>query len=232
MQYMGGKFRLAKRIAKHLGSAPVLEPFMGGANLSVHLPPGSVCSDIDPSLATLYSFVQKEGLGAIPEQLTKETYDELRRLDDPANPLTAFAKYGCSYAGKPWGGWVKPNPNQSRSGFYSESARNSLLKVAVTKHVFCTRSFFDMVPGSYPGLTVYLDPPYFGTTGYSLEFDYDRFVTHARDWATTNTVYVSEYTEQPTWELVEEFEKARNGLHIRNASQAKGQTEKLFRVRG
>lgn len=229
MQYMGGKFRLAKRIAKHLGDAPVLEPFMGGANLSVYLPTGSVCSDIDPSLATLYQYVQEHGVENLPEQLGKEDYDELRRLDNPSIPLTAFAKYGCSYAGKPWGGWAKPQPKRPNSE-YAGWTKNALRKVAATTHKYETRSFFDLVPGSYPGFTLYLDPPYQGTTGYHLDFDYDRFVKHVWEWAATNPVFISEYTGQPTWELVEEFERAKNGLHIRDASQVKGHTEKLFRV--
>jgi DNA adenine methylase len=230
MQYMGGKYKIAKRIVRHLGKDPVLEPFMGGANISVLLPEGSVCSDADACLATLYQRVQKDGVDFLPTQLTRGLYEELRLREDPSNPLTAFAKYGCSYAGKPWGGWAKPNPNQSASGYYSECAKNSLRKVASTRHQYLARSFFDIEPGSYPGFTLYLDPPYRDTTGYRMSFDYGLFLKYAWDWAGTNAVFISEYTGDPAWELVEEFPRATLGLQIRNASEI-GHTEKLFRVR-
>jgi len=230
VQYLGGKFRIAKQIASILGPNPVLEPFMGGANVSVHLPEGSICSDLDPSLASLYQHVQANGVDSLPERLTKDVYDALKATEDPCNPLTAFAKYGCSYAGKPWGGWAKPNPNQSRTGYYSTCARNALKRLQGLQVTFQSGSFFDLHPGDFLGFTLYLDPPYLGTTGYKTAFDYDLFLSTVRMWARTNPVYVSEYQSQDsTWELVQEFPKAKYGLQVREATHL-GETEKLFKV--
>lgn len=193
MQYMGGKSKIAKSLSDYLISRLdgrfFVEPFCGGLNVTSKMPGPRIANDLNPYLFTLYKSIREGWIP--PDHLSEEEYQTLKKDKDASNPLTAFAGYGCSFAGKWFGGYAR------RSGTsFASTAKKSLLK----KMAACEEAVFSCV--SYSSLTVdsrclvYCDPPYANTTGYGAVtgFNNSLFWDWCRWQASKGvTVLVSEY---------------------------------------
>lgn len=180
MQYLGGKSRLAKQLAPHIDKAlestqgRYWEPFVGGFNLVPALARAKniLCSDQDAALITLYRSL-KEGWQP-PKELSEQRYKQLRAAANDNEPATAFAKYGCSFGGKVWGGYARSARNDKN---YAQFAARSLER----KREHIARAEF--VCGDYQLVaalltaptTIYADPPYVSGVGYGLSFDQEAF---------------------------------------------------------
>lgn len=110
MRYLGGKNRQGQRILEAIvergvGTSTWVEPFMGGANMSVKAAKvfdALVLSDIDTGLVEMF----RAGVnGWVPRVRypSKSEYDELK-VSDQADPFAAFCSFAASYRGKKWGG--------------------------------------------------------------------------------------------------------------------------------
>lgn len=77
---------------------------------------------------------------------------------------------------------------------------------------------------------VYCDPPYNGTTKYSMEFDSSTFWAVMRKWSQTNKVYVSEYIAPDDFECVLEMQ-TKTDLRDKD-SQLIPRVERLFTYKG
>jgi DNA adenine methylase len=205
MQYMGGKSRIAGRLAALMlcvttDRAVYVEPFVGAGSVAALMAPQfkrAILSYAAPDLIMLWQALQRGW--EPPRVVTREEYEALRHAKPSA--LRAFAGYGCSFGGKWFGGYagICP-PHRGHAGCtYAGHSAGSLLRKRQGLHAaeFSSRDYRDTeIPG---GAVVYLDPPYDGTTGYSTgRFD------HAAFWAwagslTHATVFVSEYTAPPGW---------------------------------
>lgn len=83
MRYLGGKTRLAKKIAAEILSRTTnrntyLEPFVGGGSVFCELAPHfqrAVASDIHPDLAMMWDAISKGWVP--PKTMTKDEYDAL-----------------------------------------------------------------------------------------------------------------------------------------------------------
>lgn len=224
MQYFGGKQRIADDIVPIIqlfrGDRPYFEPFVGGANI-IHKVTGGVriASDIMPDLIALYKELQNGWQP--PMNLTVEQYQQLKADPEPT-ALKAFAGFGCSFAGKYFGGYAGNNTERS----YATNAANSLKKK--TKGL----DGVDFYCGSYDSFTpqgclIYCDPPYKGTTAYkgAGKFDSERFWDICRKWATNNIVLISEYDAPSDFILV--WEKAVK-TDIRGTAGQLDRIERLF----
>lgn len=230
MKYQGGKYRLSSDISKiinrsiaRIGCREYVEPMCGALSVTVKIKAQSrLASDVDRSLITMWSAVKNGWVP--PSTLSEDQYAELRSVDDPRDPLTAFAAYGCSFGGKRWGGYARA-PGQDCAAI----AQRSVMRKS--KHIRDVRfecvDYLDLEPAD---CVVYCDPPYRGTMGYGSSFDHDEFWQWTQRCADAGcAVFVSEY-EGPEWADVV-WEKARKvtisgGLNGR-ANQA---MEKLFIV--
>ncbi len=197
MQYLGGKFRIAKEVCDVINSLLsnfeyYIEPFVGGANIVcgvVH--PKRLAMDANEALITMYQALQNGW--EPPEFVSEDEYAELKATQDSQNPLTAFAGFGCSFGGKWFGGYAgKGNRN------YALNAKNSLgKKITALKNVkFVAGDYTSFV---YPqNSLIYCDPPYADTTGYDGvkgKFNSDVFWDWCRRQSQTgNFVLVSEYS--------------------------------------
>lgn len=191
MRYLGGKSRLAKHIAPIIEShrAPgqaYLEPFVGGGSILCAVGGERVACDLNQALITMWTAL-RDGWDP-PEVLDEEEYKWIKMMRDPADPLTAFAGFGCSFAAKWFGGYA-------RGADFAGQARRVLLKQrekmkGITFH-HC--SYLDLRP---TGLVVYCDPPYADTTSYDATGDFDSglFWDTMFEWAKDNTVLVSEFS--------------------------------------
>lgn len=209
MRYVGGKSRHAKEIAKAIAPRGVWwDPFCGGFAVSEALMrygPG-VASDAHPALISMYQAL-REGWKP-PRSITAEDYQSARALPD-SDPMKAFVGFGCSFGGKWFGGRAKATP--AHFDYPTRASADGL--VALTKPRDYPREpadalaidlasvqilrldFLDVDPFPVPGLTIYCDPPYQGTQGYSTgTFSHDRFWARAQAWAALGArVFVSEY---------------------------------------
>lgn len=208
MRYIGGKSRLSKPIAETIlarvpDRARYIEPFIGGGASFAALAPhfeDAIGADVVEDVAHLWAAVADGWLP--PESLSEDEYRALKA--DPApSALRAFAGFGCSFGGKWFGGYARPDPKND----YVQQAHNSIRRAA------SRFSGADIRHADYraldhlvtPGSVVYCDPPYAATQGYSAAggFDSAEFWAVASEWAARGAhVFVSEYSAPPEWECV------------------------------
>ena len=186
MQYMGGKTRIAKRIAAAIldnseSRKYYLEPFVGSCSVFKELAPHfevSAAGDAQPDLIMMWNALVFEGWEP-PEHLSNEEWIELRDLSP--SPLRAFAGFNCSYAGRFFEGYARDRTG--KTNFASKGRRGLLRDVDAIRRAnvraFENWTYDKWVP--LPGTVIYCDPPYAGTKRYSskrsgiLEFDHERF---------------------------------------------------------
>lgn len=251
MQYQGGKHLIAKRIAKILEAVrmpgqPFVDLMCGGLNVTAAMGAhGPRCAnDGNKALIRLYQAWRDEGWRP-PEEIPESLYRELKSVQDPNDPLTAFAGTACAYGGMWFStyarGWWKGSvgkhvpkgtPGSYPEDFVDRGTRGLEKKMALCQDVEFTSYDFSSYPVK-PGDLVYADPPYKGTSGYRYfkgRFDYDLFLRKTREWVDLGAdVWVSEYDSQdPSWELVAEFKKKRT---MGGRGKPQTRVDRLFRVR-
>jgi DNA adenine methylase len=119
-------------------------------------------------------------------------YQWIKANPNPADPLTGFAMFGCSFGGKWAGGYARNSKGQD----YTAGARNSLLrKLRDCRDLEIHSRDYRHLPDPPAGTLLYCDPPYEGTTGYKGvgAFDPAEFWSHALWWHQCGAlVFVSE----------------------------------------
>lgn len=194
MRYFGGKARIAKELSAYLNAQlqkdqPFVDLFCGSCNVISKIDPNRqrFANDLHPDLIAL--FVHLQTGGELPSEVSEGMYKEVKAKGEPW--LRGFVGFGCSFAGKFFGGFARDN----RAYNYAEVAKSSLSKKTQTlKDV-------KFSCGDYSSLSlpenalVYCDIPYKGTTGYSTgSFDHLQFYR----WVRANKdkrIFVSEYKE-------------------------------------
>lgn len=199
MRYMGGKFNLAGwivqesiQIMEWYRLSTFVDLFAGSCNVVSKVPSSyrRIANDIDRAImvtmeaaSTGYQF---------PSELAREEYDRIRSSCTEGDPLYGFAAYGCSYAGKRWGGYAADDTKNK----YASQAANSLGRKGRLL------SGVEFYHGDYRELEmpmnslIYCDIPYHGTTSYkgpASGFDHGQFYR----WVTSqgNPVLISEYQD-------------------------------------
>jgi DNA adenine methylase len=199
MQYMGGKARIARKLAdvitsRHKEIPLYVEPFVGAgwmfAEMCKRLPGLCRGGDIQPDLIALWSAL-KDGW-VPPDSLSREEYVALRNAEPSA--LRAFAGFGCSFGGKWFAGYAK---NARGDDFCGAAKRGLMKRASAIGGAPIRHREYHLWPAE-PGWVVYCDPPYGGTTAYqgvSSAFDTGEFWATCYRWASGGAhVYVSEYS--------------------------------------
>lgn len=229
MQYFGGKHRIAPQISTFINSYKpniFIEPFLGGCNiLPLISAPTRMGSDICLPLITMFKALQKGWIP--PDNVSLEEYIFAKNNPDPHNPLTAFIGFGCSFAGKWFGGYAR-----QKNYNFARGAKNSLFRKFKS-----IRPSDIFTAGDYKNWTgvenclLYCDPPYKETSGfdYCSQFSISEFWSWVRDISRSNIVLVSEYEAPEDFECVIEISTE---THIRdNRNQRIDRCEKVFKVR-
>jgi DNA adenine methylase len=194
MQYLGGKARLASRIANEIHKVlspdqPFYDVFCGAGHVVSKVQgTNRHANDIGPIVHLLEAV--SNGWEP-PTEVTYGEYYEAKKLPT-TDPMYSFAGYGCSFSGKLWRGYARSN-RETRN--YARNAANSLKKSApgLQGVKFTNLNYLDLsIPDN---AVIYCDPPYAGTTGYGLEFKQDEFYK----WVANQrcTVLISEYDYNP-----------------------------------
>ena len=179
--------------------------------------------DYNEYLIELYKAIQNGY--ELPDSISEEEYKYIRTDKDKA--LTGFAGFGCSFAGKWFGGYARGHGGKLG---YADTAKRSLLKKISTMYDV-SFSFADYKTLSFSGCLIYCDPPYKGTTKFTGTPDFDtiEFWNVMRIWSENNDVYISEYTAPDDFECVLEIPTR---IDIRNKdNQMEKRIEKLFKYK-
>ena len=230
MQYFGGKAKIAKYIVPYLEGVRkenqiFVEPFVGGANIVSQMSGKRKAYDFNEYLIEMYKGVQNGY--ELPDSLTEEEYKYIREHKDEDKVLTGFVGFGCSFAGKWFGGYARNKQNHN----YCKASKNSLMKKMSTMVdvEFDWRNYKSLF---LKGCLIYCDPPYANTTKYTgvPDFDSEEFWNIMRAWAKDNDVYISEYEAPDDFVSVLEIPTKTN---IRDKSDnVCCRVEKLFKYKG
>lgn len=232
MRYLGGKQRIKKQLVDFmlpfaLKCDRIYEPFCGGCSITEELAPRArklyFASDAHAALITMWQAVQ--GGWIPPRSISKEQAAWYKNNCPNDDPLTAFIGFGCSFSGVFNGGFVGRKPYHHRNNIGSRInnygaiiqfdftatcsgvTRRSMARMSQVKFTNCGYSDVVIEPNSF----VYCDPPYAGTSGYSVgAFDHDKFWQWVRDQSTYSIVLVSEYTAPDDFKSVHQILKRRN----------------------
>lgn len=232
MRYFGGKHRIAGWVAGILqpliDASPdgiYVEPFCGSCNVASKVSAKrKILSDIHPDLVAMWQYAQSGG--ELPSTVTEDQYRESKSLPSP-HWMRGFAGFGCSFAGKFYGGYARQNSARN----YASNARNSILKKlpGLVGAEFSCGAYSDLVIP--PGAVVYCDPPYSGTTDYACgTFDSPAFWDWVRRVSTTATVIVSEYVAPEGFMVVAE-RRVKTDMKVGAEQRKDIRTEKLFRLK-
>ena len=201
MRYFGGKAKIAKELSGVLNNyligndKPFIDAFCGSCNIISKIDSNRIriANDKHKELIAMWQWVKKMGVDRLPTDVSKELYYYIKTSTTSPDWLKGFVGFGCSFAGKWWGGYATSD-NKERN--YAMNAYNSTKKKMVgLKDVnFVCGDYFDIVIPSVPSI-IYCDIPYKNTTGYSGgTFNHEQFYTWAYGMkALGHTVLVSEY---------------------------------------
>lgn len=240
MRYVGGKYRIATRLAPLIDTARIhtratayVEPFLGGAaTFTLNAPRfrHAIGADVVPDLVAMWTAARDGWVP--PADLDEATYAALRDAEPSA--LRGFAGFGCSFGGKWFGGYARARIVAGKTladpDAYNEAASSSARIVRQARGVpaaeYVLADYRDLaIP---PGAVVYADPPYAGTTGYGAAgaFDPAEFWHVAQGWAQAGAaVLVSEHAAPAPW--VEVWSHALPDF-LSGANTAGARVERLF----
>ena len=212
MRYLGGKSRIAKRIAAHLEAlaAPgvlIEDRFCGALSVAAAIKHRPLrVADANAALVCTLRAVQDGWVP--PESLSEAEYAVLKATRDPTDPLTAFAAAGCSFGGSWFSGYAGTARRSSGDYTYAAMASRSLLRKCGALGNVRVECADYRYPTPVAGDICYLDPPYANAAGYPAceDFDHEEFWNVATAWARSGVIVrVSEYAAPAGWVAVESF---------------------------
>lgn len=230
MRYLGGKTRIAKQLAEVIDRTRkpgqlVWDAFCGGLSMSVALSKNGPVRSTDANAAVISLYQAVQSGWRPPTTVTREQRDAALLLPD-TDPLKAFLRIGCGFAGNWSSGFADRYPNGKT---YAAESASSLVKTVDGRFLFECVDFLSEEPPRPVNFVLYLDPPYAGTTGYAGTgaFNADEFYSRAAAWAAHADVFVSEY-QLPigivVWEGVSRTQVANNH------GASKAAVERLYHI--
>ena len=230
MQYFGGKAKIAKYIVPYLEGVRkenqiFVEPFVGGANIISQMSGKRKAYDFNEYLIEMYKGIQNGY--ELPNQITEDEYKRIKENKDEDKVLTGFVGFGCSFAGKWFGGYARGHGGKLG---YADTSKRSLLKKMNTMQDV-EFQFADYKNLSFKDCLIYCDPPYNNTTKFTgtPDFNTEEFWDVMRNWSKNNDVYISEYVAPDDFECVLEIQTKTD---IRNGNnQLDKRVEKLFKYK-
>ena len=188
MQYFGGKAKIAKELSgvlnKYLegNDKPFIDAFCGSCNVISKIDDKRIriANDKHKELIAMWQWVKKMGVDRLPTDVSKELYYYIKTSTTSPDWLKGFVGFGCSFAGKWWGGYATSD-NKERN--YATNAINTIAK-----------KLKGIAIPSVLGV-IYCDIPYKSSTGYSVgTFSHEAFYQLGNKMkALGHTVLVSEY---------------------------------------
>ena len=222
MQYFGGKVRISKDLSLFLSNQlkenqPFVDLFCGSCNIISRIDSNRlrIANDKHYYLIEMWKALQN-GYN-LPDSLTEEEYQYIKNNKDEKPYLTGFVGFGCSFAGKWFGGYAR---NSKGDNYCLRSKKSTLNKFENLQNVLFYNLDYQYV--NMPiGSLIYCDIPYKDTTQYCKnevgKFDHDEFYQWVRENSDKYDIYISEYKKN----VPEDFEivwekKSRKAIRDRN----------------
>lgn len=228
MRYLGGKTKIAKKIAEPLLDfwnrstySGYAEPFVGSASVAsalVDVIPSEkmILSDASLDLILLYQAIQQGWTP--PTNVTEIEYKRLNATQPSA--LRGFVGYGCSFGGKFFGGYAR---GEGRN--YAKESCNAINKT-VDKLKKATFLYSDFLQLTFNGrYLIYCDPPYANTTRYGNvnTFDHLAFWDVMRNWRRSgHTVVISEYQAPSDFSCIWQYTRSTN-IRTKTGNEPRGE---------
>ena len=206
MQYFGGKAKIAKELSAFINTTylqgnnkPFIDAFCGSCNIISKIDDKRIriANDKHKELMAMWQWVQEHGIDRLPTDVSKELYYYIKTSTTCPDWLKGFVGFGCSFAGKWWGGY-----GECERGYnYAKGSGNSIGRkmVGLKDVLFVCGDYFDIVMPATQSV-VYCDIPYKNTTGYSYTSSSNGTFNHTQlyEWcykmkAQGHIVLVSEY---------------------------------------
>lgn len=229
MQYMGGKFRIAKHILPIIlkdrqEGQWYVEPFCGGCNTLSEVTGNRIGADSHYYLIALWQAVSLCWLP--PESVTEDEYNYLKQWKnyktyDNVAPLMGYVGFACSFGAKWFRGFDRPGrvmPCGRINNKPSQSYKSALKQFPKLRDVIFKHCSYEDLKIPEKSI-IYCDPPYEGTTGYNKEkFNHIQFWEQCHNWVFDgHRVFVSEYNAPSDWVCVwskEQLNCISQGKHI------------------
>ena len=129
LPYLGGKSRLSKDISNVLNSnlkeeQTFVDLFCGSCNVIEKIKGNRIriANDKHKYLIEMWKAIQNGWIP--PNDISEEEYKYIRENKNENMALTSFVGFGCSFAGKWFGGYARSNDKRN----YAKMAKNSLNK--------------------------------------------------------------------------------------------------------
>jgi DNA adenine methylase len=205
VQYFGGKFRVRHQISEFINKFKpevYLEPFCGSAWVAEQVEADArICCDLNSDLIALWLAMQNGWCP--PSYISEQEYAAAKVLQSP-NALKAFCGFGCSYAGKFFGGYARGGhgadamtaKSQLTKRVYAKNAQQQLNKRSGGMlDILFECMDYELSIKTFDADVVYCDPPYENTTKfYGLpDMDYKRFWDVIRAESKNRIIITSEY---------------------------------------
>lgn len=216
MQYFGGKQRISKELTKFINSQlneyqPFVDLFCGSCNVVTKINDNRlrIANDKHKYLISMWEALQKGWIP--PDKISREEYKNIKENKDKCPYLTGFVGFGCSFAGKWFGGYAY---NSKGDNYCMRSKKSCMNKIIKLKDViFYNQDYHNVnIP---KGSFVYCDIPYKGTTPYCKNevgiFNHEEFYQWVRDNSKNYDIYISEYKRNvpDDFEIVWEMESRK-----------------------
>lgn len=225
MRYLGGKSKIAKKIAlvieQYLKPGQTyVEPFLGGCNvLPLISDRPKIASDVLEDIILMYKAL---AAGWEPPQEVSENLYNFLKNDKPSS-IRGFVGIACSFSGKFFGGYARSSEGRN----YAKNGYNTALKTAprlVNVELHCLSYDCLVIP---PNSLIYCDPPYANTTKYTTIFDHEKFYNWCKKMTREgHIVLISEYSMPHGFTEVCSIER---NLEMRtNKLKSEKRVDKLF----
>ena len=160
MNYMGGKHRQGPKIAEFvkLVLRPdqwYVEPFCGALGVAWRVNHNKmILSDISEALINMWQFFQDNPDFELPDVITEDEYNTIKKIRDPQDWRTAYYGFGVSFGGSYFKSYAfRPGNHTSAEALKRNTGRkkstNAQFICSDYKQLYIT-----------PGSVIYCDPPY------------------------------------------------------------------------
>lgn len=225
MRYQGGKHRTSAKIAAlmniYIYNKPFVSLFCGACNIESRIKSERIiCNDKHEYLIAMWQALQRGY--ELPDSISEEQYQYIKAHKDEDKALAGFVGFACSFGGKWFGGYAR-----GRGRNYAADGKRSLLRKmqGLQNAEFLCMDYRDVpIP---EGAVVYADPPYAGTTGYTVgKFNSTEFWEYMRVLSKEHLVFISE--QDAPEDFVPIWEKSCRRSMSNNVNNRFVTTEKLF----
>lgn len=247
MRYHGGKTRISKEISEVLNNAlhgrqvphidrafrpaeyiyiyiyekPFVSLFCGACSIESKIKAKrKILNDKHEYLIEMLRAVQSGY--ELPDTISEEQYRYIREHRDDDKALSGFVGFACSFGGKWFGSYARGSGRN-----YAADGKHSMMRKmqGLQNAEFLCMDYRDVpIPEN---AVVYADPPYAGTTGYTVgKFDSSEFWEYMRVLSEKHLVFISEQTAPEDFIPIWEKELKRN--ICRDVDKRFEVTEKLF----